>query len=343
MKGKRKEHASFIRRAFVMRKCLFVFLMMCVLMLSGCASRAAGKPENTPKTEEQNIPILPEKLAVNDQGIPVVKVFEMDEETITEMDLESYLMGVVAGEMKNDWPMEALKAQAILARTFVLKFCDEKESKYPGADISTDIEEAQAFDATAINERIEQAVKETEGMVLSFKGELPYAWFHAHSGGMTAKAQEGLNYEKDEPGYTKVTAGLESPSAPEEAKTWEAVFTENEMLAAVRACGLKNIRKLKMICISRIFILSTLWLKILMNFLIYSQCVMKMRLKKFLQTNMHSSLSVAKRKPVMTLKKAQRALKPGLICPVKMLCSSAFLITITGRLTLTEYRHLSTK
>lgn len=214
-------------------------------MLSGCASRAAGKPENTPKPEEQNMPVLPEKLAVNDQGIPVVKVFEMDEETITEMDLESYLMGVVAGEMKNDWPMEALKAQAILARTFVLKFCDEKESKYPGADISTDIEEAQAFDATAINERIEQAVKETEGMVLSYKGELPYAWFHAHSGGMTAKAQEGLNYDKDEPGYTKVTAGLESPHAPEEAKTWEAVFTENEMLAAVRACGLKNIKKLE--------------------------------------------------------------------------------------------------
>ena len=48
-------------------------------------------------------------------------------------------MGVLAGEMRNDWPMEALKAQAVLARTFVLKFISEKNSRYDGADISTDI------------------------------------------------------------------------------------------------------------------------------------------------------------------------------------------------------------
>ena len=224
-------------------KCLVLLLVVC--LLTGCAASANDAAPEETKMPENSLPQLPEKLVVNEKGIPVLKVYVTDDETVQQMDIEQYLLGVVAGEMKNDWPLEALKAQAILARTFVLKFCDEKESKYPGADISTDIEEAQAFDATAINERIEQAVKETEGMVLSFKGELPYAWFHAHSGGMTAKAQEGLNYEKDEPGYTKVTAGLESPHAPEEAKTWEAVFTENEMLAAVRACGLKNIRKLE--------------------------------------------------------------------------------------------------
>ncbi|MBR6754183.1 MAG: stage II sporulation protein SpoIID, partial [Clostridia bacterium] len=83
-----------------------------------------------------------------------------------------------------------------------------------------DIEEAQAYDNTAINERVEQAVKETEGMVLSHYGALPYAWFHAHSGGMTAEAKVGLNYEKEEPGYTKVTAGLDSDQAPEEAREW---------------------------------------------------------------------------------------------------------------------------
>lgn len=211
-----------------------------MVMLAGCASGAETVPESTEKPG-QDKPAIPEKLQVNEQGIPIIKVYEMDEETISELDLETYLMGVVAGEMKNDWPMEALKAQAILARTFVLKFCDEKESKYPGADISTDIEEAQAFDNTAINERVEQAVKETEGMVLSHRGELPYAWFHAHSGGMTAMAKVGLNYEKDEPGYTKVTAGLDSDQAPEDARAWEISFSEAEFLSALKQCGVKGV------------------------------------------------------------------------------------------------------
>lgn len=132
-----------------------------------------------------------------------------------------------------------------MARTFVLKFCTEKESKYEGADISTDIEEAQAYDATGVNERIEQAVKETRGMVLSHQGELPYAWFHAHSGGMTARAQEGLAYDKEEPGYTKVTEGAESDSAPQDAREWRATFPQEEVIAAAKKAGLLGLKSIE--------------------------------------------------------------------------------------------------
>lgn len=229
---------------------MLIFLLLMGL-LSGCSAGAVEEPGATTPPQKQAVPQIPAKLKTNAEGVPLLQVYEMDEETVTEMDLESYLMGVVAGEMKNDWPMEALKAQAILARTFVLKFCEEKESKYKGADVSTDIEEAQAFDATAINERVEQAVRETEGMVLSHNGTLPYAWFHAHSGGMTAKAKEGLNFEKDEPGYTKVTAGLESPDAPAEAKAWEASFPEGEFLAALKSCGVKGVNSIESLQVGR--------------------------------------------------------------------------------------------
>ncbi len=229
-----------------MRKMKGLLILLGLMMILGGCNAAANEETETEPTEapEGKTIVLPEKLAKNDRGIPVLKVYVTDEEQVEEMDLETYLMGVVAGEMKNDWPLEALKAQAILARTFVLKFCEEKESKYPDADISTDIEEAQAFDATAVNERVEQAVKETEGLVLSHNGELPYAWFHAHSGGMTARAKEGLNYEKAEPGYTKVIAGMESDKAPDDAAQWEATFTEAEVLAALKETGLKNIKAL---------------------------------------------------------------------------------------------------
>ena len=167
----------------------------------------------------------------------MLQVYQVDEEETKEMDFETYLLGVVAGEMKNDWPLEALKAQAILARTFVLKFCTEKESKYQGADISTDIEEAQAYDATGINDRIEQAVRDTRGLVLSYKGELPYAWFHAHSGGMTERAVPGLHYDGQEPGYTQSVQGMESDQAPADARAWKATFDPEEFLAAAKKAG----------------------------------------------------------------------------------------------------------
>jgi len=221
-----------------------ILLLAGMLILSGCSGSAENEQEQTkvPLGHEQQSkkPALPEKLEKNEAGIPVLNVYQTDEEETKEMDIETYLLGVLAGEMKNDWPLEALKAQAILARTFVLKFCTEKESKYESADISTDIEEAQAYDDTGINERIEQAVKETEGLVLSYGGELPYAWFHAHSGGTTALAREGLAYNKEEPGYTQITDGRESDQAPEEAREWRAVFTEKEVIAAAKKAGLNE-------------------------------------------------------------------------------------------------------
>ena len=51
---------------------------------------------------------------------PLLAVHIVDENAVVHMDIETYVAGVVAGEMPNTWPMEALKAQAILARTFVL-------------------------------------------------------------------------------------------------------------------------------------------------------------------------------------------------------------------------------
>ena len=217
-------------------------MLLAAAVLSGCALNGGAEigPKKTAEPEENlksEKPPLPDKLKINQAGVPILRVYQVDEEQTVEMGLETYLLGVLAGEMKNDWPLEALKAQAILARTFVLKYCTEKESKYQGADISTDIEEAQAYDATGVNERIEQAVRETKGMVLSWHGELPYAWFHSHSGGVTERAVEGLHYEADEPGYTKVAQGRESSLAPDDAKEWKAWFSEEEFLAAAKKAG----------------------------------------------------------------------------------------------------------
>ena len=169
---------------------------------------------------------------------PMLNVYIATSDQLEHMDVETYLLGVVAGEMPNHWPIEALKAQAILARTFVLKFITEKDSKYPGADISTDIAEAQAYDADAVNERIRQAVQETAGLILLTEDSaLPYAWFHSHSGGMTETAQGGIDWQGDEPSYTKVTDGRDSADAPDTVKSWTAIFSKDDFIAACRDAG----------------------------------------------------------------------------------------------------------
>lgn len=197
-------------------------LLFALLLPAGCSAPApkdfAAEVHPSPTTEA-----------------PLLAVHLVDENAVVRMDFETYIAGVVAGEMPNTWPIEALKAQAILARTFVLKFVSEKESRYPGADISTDIAEAQAYNADAVNERVLQAVHETAGQILLTEdGSLPYTWFHSHSGGTTETARHGIDWQGEEPAYIRSTEGMEADSAP-----WSAHFTAAEFIAACQAAGAK--------------------------------------------------------------------------------------------------------
>ena len=215
---------------------LLLIAAVSMFSLGGCAVQA----QNNEAAEDSiaDTPKIPDHLDRNAEGIPILKVYNTATDAIEEMDLETYIMGVVAGEMKNDWPMEALKAQAILARTFTMKFVESKKSSYEGADISTDIHEAQAYDASAINDRIREAVNETSGIVLTAGGEFPYAWFHAHAGGMTELPSRALEY-KDDPAYLTVVESIESNKAPDDVKQWTVTFSKDEILKACADSGLK--------------------------------------------------------------------------------------------------------
>lgn len=220
-----------------MKRLKTLALMLVVFItMTGCMK--GGEPEQwTPK---EDIPQIPRKLEkAESTGIPSLSVYDIGRETISEMDIETYVEGVVAGEMKNDWPLEALKAQAILARTFTLRFCDEKSSKYKGADISTDVTEAQAYDAKSVNDRVRQAVRETRGIAMAYKGEYPYAWFHAHAGGMTELPTVSLDYNKDDPAYLEPVESEESEDAPDSVKHWTARFTRAQVEEACSDAGTK--------------------------------------------------------------------------------------------------------
>ena len=224
-----------------MKKKLAAALALALVALgtAGCMQNRDPSVNWRLSDSKANLPRLPERLEIGRDGVPALTVHDVSKGKNADMDIETYVMGVVAGEMKNDWPMEALKAQAILARTFVLKFCTDKQSKYEGADISTDVAEAQAYAPQSINARVRQAVDETRGMALSWQGEFPNAWFHAHSGGMTELPSVALEYKGGDPDYLKPTASEESEKAPASAKRWTATFTREQLAKACADAGVR--------------------------------------------------------------------------------------------------------
>ena len=212
-------------------------LALPALGLFGCMQNRDPSVNWRLSDSKANLPKLPQRLEIGKDGVPTLSVYDVSDKKTSDMDIERYVMGVVAGEMKNDWPMEALKAQAILARTFVLKFCQNKQSKYEGADISTDVAEAQAYAPDSVNARVRQAVDETRGMALSWQGEYPNAWFHAHSGGMTELPSVALEYKGGDPEYLKPAPSGESERAPEDVKAWTATFTKAQVAKACADAG----------------------------------------------------------------------------------------------------------
>ena len=198
----------------------FIF---CGLFISACSS------------ENNNIDVIPDSLKNEESGSPMLKVYNTSNKEIEEVDIEEYLLGVVVGEMYNTFEIEALKAQAILARTYAFDFLNTKDSKYEGADISNDITEAQAYSKENINDKIREAVSETKGIVVTKDGELIKAWFHANSGGITTLAKDGLNYNVEE----NFTKSIISPETEENSDnfSWGVVFKKTEILEALRVLG----------------------------------------------------------------------------------------------------------
>ncbi|WP_212380883.1 SpoIID/LytB domain-containing protein [Alkaliphilus sp. B6464] len=225
-------------------KRLSLALAVLLLIVSVVACQPAKRPGEKgivpKKVEEKNIkkPPIPESISQGEGKEPRLKVYLTEGQKINEMKFEDYVVGVLAGEMSNDFPEEALEAQAILARTFVMEFITEKgESKYKGAHVSTDIEEAQAWNSKEINERIIKAVSNTRGQVLLYDGKYVKSWFYAHAGGKTATAKEGLGYTEAEPPYIQVVKSPDSPEAPPEDANWTATFTKGQINEAMQKVG----------------------------------------------------------------------------------------------------------
>jgi stage II sporulation protein D len=140
------------------------------------------------------------------ESIPL-KIYIAGKNEIVEMEMEQYIKGVVSAEMPASFHPEALKAQAVVARTYALRKSSAGGGSgcrsHPGADLCTDSTCCQAWEdekaalhkwpaqeAAYYMARIWEAVNSTRGLVATYQGNLISAVYHSTCGGETEAALE---------------------------------------------------------------------------------------------------------------------------------------------------------
>jgi stage II sporulation protein D len=163
------------------------------------------------------------ELVVADKGILVVN----------QLPLEEYLVGLINCEISSAWPIEAVKAQAIIARTYAL---NRKISRIASPYHLESSVIDQVYEGCLIEDsRARRAVSETEGEVLTFGGAVIQAFYHSSCGGRTEASENvwgtSLPYLKG----VDCQYCLTSPSAT----TWEYRLSLKEIEERLRSSGHK--------------------------------------------------------------------------------------------------------
>lgn len=181
---------------------------------------------------------LPERPPV------LLNVYRHDIDRVVTMDLEEYVKGVVAAEMPATFHIEALKAQAVAARTLALYLLQQNRPlpDHSEAIISTDFRTHQAWrSAESAREewgfsyywrwaKISRAVAETRGLIMTYGGEVIYPAYHASSGGRT---EDSENYWTS---YMPYLRSVDDPySANDRYRETEAVVSKVQLVEAVAA------------------------------------------------------------------------------------------------------------
>ena len=172
-----------------------------------------------------------------------IQLLHQDTGKTEELELDTYLYGVVSAEMPASFEEEALKAQAVVARTYTLYKIVNNDGKHGEADICDDSTCCQAWISKENRfarweeseqeenwKKIVNAVNSTQGKIITYQGKPINAFFHSNSGGETEAPIEvwgGSGY----PYLQSVsTAGEDAYSQ----YSSEAEFTEEEFVEKIK-------------------------------------------------------------------------------------------------------------
>jgi len=149
-------------------------------------------------------------------------------DVVNFVPLEPYVASAVASETPAGWPLEALKAQAVVARTYALH-----EQAHRGEE-PFDLEASvisQRYGVDSVSDAVASAAHATSGEYLSYAGEPILAAFHASSGGETASAEEV---------WGEPVPYLQSVSSPDDGAPdffWSYAISRADLASALREAG----------------------------------------------------------------------------------------------------------
>ena len=200
------------RNESIVKKKLFVFIAAFLVSLSVLASVVTAETGDTSanragmisslmdliKSANKTEPALPtasplpteapqETAPPKDDNI-YIKVYFHREGVIKSIALDEYIQGVLYGEVPETYHAEALKAQAIAARSYTVYRINHYASHDNGADVCTDYTHCQAWTAAENGiypDSIRSAVAETRHMIGTYEGKCINALYFSNSGGYT--------------------------------------------------------------------------------------------------------------------------------------------------------------
>ena len=174
---------------------IITLISICFILPAIFTNTKSNRSIETDAKSENNTNSETEKENTNHK-YSKIKLLHLKTGEIEEVILEEYLCNVVSAEMPVDFEIEALKAQVIVARTYTIYKINNK--KHDNADICDSSSCCQAWISKDDRlsrweenkreenwKKIERAVNETNGKIITYEGKPINAFFHSNSGGTT--------------------------------------------------------------------------------------------------------------------------------------------------------------
>ncbi len=171
-------------------------------------------------------------------AVPSGKTFNL----IEYVDMENYLLGVLPYEMSPSWPLEALKAQAVAARTYTLMEIKNKKKKE--FDLYSDVRSQMYKGSGKVYDSVRQAVSATKGQILTYDKQPFYTYYHANCGGGTDDAKSWTG--SSAPTIKPLRGASCSYDSHSKSYSWTKTVPQKSINNFVNKNGLKgSVKKIK--------------------------------------------------------------------------------------------------
>lgn len=152
---------------------------------------------------------------------------------VNTLPMEQYLYGVVAKEISPKWPLEAVKAQAVAARSYALYSLNKNKHQDDEYDVCATTD-CQVYGGRDYEEpEVIKAVNDTSGQVIIAQGNIIPAYFHSSSGGYTENSENVWGT------YESYMRGVVDYDQQSPQFKWEKGLTAHELQEAINKAGYK--------------------------------------------------------------------------------------------------------